>query len=56
VSGSSDVELHNFKSTNSKEFKDFENSSHNDDDEDVFYDAQDVFDKDVIQMLKLEEH
>jgi hypothetical protein len=39
VSGSSDVELHNFKSANSKELKDFENSSHNDDDEDEFFDA-----------------
>lgn len=56
VSGSSDVELLNFKTANSKDFKDFDNSSHNDDDEDEFFDAQDVFDKDVIQMLKLEEH
>ncbi len=55
--GASLIDEHNFRSTNSKDFKDAsagggEGSSQNDEDEDEFFDAQDVFDKDVIEMLR----
>ena len=51
-------------SVNSKDFKDFDNDSNRErslskggsiEDEDEFFDAQDVFDLDIIQMLKAEE-
>jgi hypothetical protein len=51
-------------SVNSKDFKDFENDSNrerslskggSDNDDEEFFDAQDVFDQDIIQMLKAEE-
>lgn len=51
-------------SVNSKDFKDFENDSNRErslsknesaEDDDEFFDAQDVFDQEIIQMLKAEE-
>jgi hypothetical protein len=51
-------------SVNSKDFKDFENDSNRErslskggsvEDDEEFFDAQDVFDQDIIQMLKAEE-
>jgi len=55
----------NYMSVGSKDFKDFENDSNRErslsknesinDEDDEFFDAQDVFDQDIMQMLKAEE-
>ena len=63
-SGSVNSDNLNYMSVNSKDFKDFENDSNRErslskggsvEDDEEFFDAQDVFDQDIIQMLKAEE-
>lgn len=63
-SGSLNSDNLNYMSVNSKDFKDFENDSNRErslsknesaEDDDEFFDAQDVFDQEIIQMLKAEE-